>query len=245
MTTQLEYLKSRLGPMPDRLYKFIPRRWGEKLLQQGSLRITTFYRCRDTEAAGPGRGDPGENRRDIFHCVQGSYLRPDTHPAAWAVLAGILGPQAASRAYVSNSMFSLKHDGPDMYMFCTTTFPSRGLQKLWRSDDGNDVWIEIFNPPAFFHALEQVTQSLGQFLGVYEVQYEQRTVVHGVFPGDKIRSQLIPPPILKPPNFRIEREWRGIWIPSSYPIEPETVVAPDLHKFCRLLREVKSPPIAA
>jgi hypothetical protein len=161
------------------------------------------------------------------------------------MLAQTFGPGVAGRAYVSQSMFDWRYNGRDMYLYCTTIFPSRGLQKRWRSEDGDDMWIEIFNSLAFFHVLEQETRRLGKFLGVHKVNYGQREVIHGFSPDDNIRSQLINPATLKPMTFWIEREWRGIWTPAAYPIKPEAIVAPELRKYCRLLREMKSPPIAA
>jgi hypothetical protein len=136
-------------------------------------------------------------------------------------------------------------NGRDMYVYCTTSFPRRELQKRWRSDDGDDVWIEIFDPPGFFHVLAQATRHLGQFLGVHQVCYGPRISVRGIAPEVSARWQNVPAAILKPPSFRIEREWRALWQPVALPIDPADVVAPELPKFCRLHRAVKSPPIAA
>ncbi|HVN45981.1 MAG TPA: hypothetical protein VMT66_12195 [Steroidobacteraceae bacterium] len=149
----------------------------------------------------------------------------------------------AGQIYAARSMFESRYDGPDMFVFCTTSFPSRCLQSRWRSKDGDDVWIEIFNPPAFFSALEQATRHLGQFCGVHQVQYGPRVSTRGVFPEfEDPRWPAVPAAILKPPDFWIEREWRQLWAPPAWPIKPEVIRAPELTKFCRLLREVKSRP---
>ena len=225
--------KSKTVMLPS-LFKFIPRRWGEALLRRGAVRITTLHECRRIEAAGPGRADPGENTKHAVHYVHGSYLRPDTHPpppARGVVLSqcyvygsydgpdipsGLVdqtfGPGMARQVYASQSMFDSRYDGPDMFVFCTTSFPSRCLQSRWRSPDGDDVWIEIFNPPAFFHALGQATRHLGQLRGVHRVQYGPRESTRGVFPEfEDPRWQTVPAEILKPPDFWIEREWRALW----------------------------------
>ena len=252
-----------IAPMVRSLFKFIPRQYGKDLLQRATLQLNTLYRCREIEKAGPGRGDPGENTKHASHYVHGSYLSPDTHPpppARGVVLSqcyvygsydgpdipsGLVdqtfGPGMARQVYASQSMFDSRYDGPDMFVFCTTSFPRRCLQSRWRSPDGDDVWIEIFDPPAFFHALEQATRHLGQFHGVHQVRYGPRQTICGFFPEFvDPRWQAVPAAILKPPDFSIEREWRALWMPAALPIKPELIVAPELPKFCRLLRVVKS-----
>jgi hypothetical protein len=221
-------------------YKMMPRRFAEDLVNRGNVKIKTLFECQAAEdVAGIGRSDPQEG--EIYHDMTIPSFRSLT-PEEQA------DPQALQdlweRGYEPSNIIGMEdtwvlvqthrlwRPSRDVYVFCVSRKQTRTCElNFWSGED--DVWVEIFDWPAFLNALNTHMVSLGhQALGVHDIGYRPRLF------GQDVDARMHPATV-KPRSFKHEHETRGIWQPGAWPASWFTVDVPALASYCRIQRAVE------
>jgi hypothetical protein len=222
-------------------FKMMPREFAEGLVTRGSVKITTLFRCKEQENAGPGRSDLGEG--DIFH----DMLIPSFRTLSPEVLAD---PQALQELWEQGYEPATNRFSPHMkdqwvqvqtrrvwrparnvYVYCVAREQTRACElKFWTGRE--DVWVEIFDGERFFAALDEHMKGLGhEPHGLHDIRYRPRLFGQNLDAGH--------PATVKPRFFKDEHETRGIWKPGAWPVDWIFPVVPALVGTCRIERAVE------
>lgn len=216
--------------MAQPLYKFLPRRFGEALVEHGNIRITTLYTCRRIEDAGIGRSDPLEHTKQKQMSFDRVMATPENYDEIDPFLRGFMARPTEGRVMYELGTFRREFDGPDLFVYCTSLYRSRRMER--RFDSGDDVWVEIFNPTGFFSEVTKSLSDVAVFSREGAVRYRSRTF----HPHDEAAS--MDAALLKDPEFEPEHEWRLLWEPRTRPIDPVMRVITELTRYCRISRDV-------
>jgi hypothetical protein len=117
-------------------------------------------------------------------------------------------------------------DGADFFVYSTSHFRTRRMERRFSS--GNDVWVEILDPPAFFSELTKGISDVASFSKEGPVAYRPRNFA----PSDAAAG--VDAAFLKSLEFEAEAEWRVLWEPRTQPVEPIIRTLPELTKYCRI-----------
>ncbi|AFQ48283.1 hypothetical protein [Burkholderia cepacia] len=220
-------------PMPDRLYKYMKRRYADTLVTSGGVRIGTLHGFRNIEAFGPGIGDADEGKKTVHVKINdGPIVAGSEHADALKAMRLIdLGPSDNSTGTIGSVNIQVHIDHTDAYVWCCS---SQRSEDAMAGIGGSDACVEIFNVPKFYAALTEAMSGHGQFvvMGPMSVQYGELVEPwNGANYGRH-------PVFMKGHAFAQQREVRIAWIPlpdATGPLGAIVLGASDAGKFCRII----------
>ena len=123
----------------------------------------------------------------------------------------IVRPAAGPVIYDRNTLQEAFADA-DYFVYSTSHFRTRRMERRFSS--GNDVWVEILDPPAFFSELTKGISDVASFSKDGPVAYRPRNFA----PSEAAAG--VDAAFLKSLEFEAEAEWRVLWEPRTQPVEP-------------------------
>ena len=216
--------------MPDRLYKYMKRKYAQSLIDVGNVRIGTLHGFRDVERFGAGIADPQEGKKAVVAQIDNQRYIGGT-PAGDALkdLGVSLAPGA--KVQIIDTYLQTNVDHRDAYVWCSSSEKSA---EAMAHIEGADTCVEIFDTRGFYDALNVAMCEHGEFdqFGPMPVIY------HSLIEEWNGRDLGHQPMFLKGEAFSIQREIRIGWIPKEIhnaPLEHIDIVESGIGQFCRIV----------
>ena len=211
---------------PASLFKLIESRYGEALVQAGEIKISTLYTCRRLEDAGIARSHARENTKEMLMNPDRIIVTSDNYDELDPLLKRHVARPAVGPVIYDRYTFREVFDGADLFVYCTSHFRTRRMERRFSS--GKDVWLEIFDPPAFFSELTKGISDVASFAKEGPVAYRPSSFAPHAGAGEVNAA------LFKSLEFEAEAEWRVLWEPRTQPIDPLIRTLPELTKYCRI-----------
>lgn len=210
------------------------KKYARSLVEHAEFHITTLFDCRKHEKHPDGIADRLEGTKEI-RCVDPDIdsRNPDTPPSLLRSL-GIAAVDDTSTFISHNSVFDIKQESPDCYLFCLTRDCN---PEPWRDKFAYDTCVQVSEPELFFQAL---TNCVFQKVRIEEAAFMADCVY--LSRSQNIRklqhlngSESIPPMLIKDPSFAYQQEVRAIWIPKQQPIAPFPIKCTQAATLCSII----------
>jgi len=206
------------------LYKYLPIKFAEKMINENSLKIGTLYSYRDVENYGDEIGDSDEGKRTEYshdkEPKRGDQLNP-LESAAINVGAGMI---------VENNYVERQHHSENVYLYCLSrTYKTTTLEKLNKDFPGEkyDACVEIFEPDKFISAINASFGHKGENIGSFDCCYINRKQHYTV--------KMPHPALIKDPKYSYQEEQRIIWHPlHKDELKEEIIIVNGISSFCKL-----------
>jgi hypothetical protein len=197
---------------PDKLYKFLAPEHARALIERGSTRIGTLHEYRRQERHGHQVLDVGEGtlrHTERIITARGDQITPYTR-ALFNTDSPLCGLQ--------NGNVAVSVEVPDLYLYCLS------LSQSWEAkiDPSYTVCVEIFEPIAFMLGVLQILQRkhlVTRRSGFGAVVYAGRNHMTSTFGDVQAGGVPAPIPLLKPFEYRDQKEYRFVFEPSARPID--------------------------
>jgi hypothetical protein len=189
------------------LYKYLPAKYAQEMLQLGRVKLGTLTEYRKWEDA--LRGDAGENSRTLVQSQEGRapQLGRELSPFQQQLAASAFGDAFGGLTFI-NTGFQRTDFGKNCYVYCASIEHSREAAGSY------DSCVRIRDHKRFLRA---ITIALRKLPGLEDseslhdfVRYAPR---EQPYPG----QSNFPTLFVKPEKFRPEREYRMAWIPPKTP----------------------------
>lgn len=217
-------------PMPDRVYKYMKRKYAHSLIEVGNVRIGTLHGFRDVERFGAGIADPQEGKKAVVaHIDDRKFVGGTPQGEALKHLGISLGDGA--NIQILDSYFQTNVDHRDAYVWCCS---SQKSAEAMEQIDGADTCVEIFDVGGFYEALSTAMTSHGQF----DVFGPMRVIYHSLVEQWNDRDLGEHPMFMKGESFSAQHEVRVGWVPKEIrkaPLEHIDIVESAAGKFCRII----------
>ncbi|TDY26367.1 hypothetical protein B0G81_6880 [Paraburkholderia sp. BL6665CI2N2] len=207
------------------LYKYLPRRYAEDLVRDGSTRVGTLYDFRRIEL-GAGVADPNEGQLRVNRKIGGQlhYFPAGTQEAEAMKFFGISGEGA-----VQNISFRRDIEHPGVFVWCCSTEFSADVES---SLEGADACVEIRNAGLFFDELTRAIHAVRpvEFLGFRKVTYTPRNQNWESYSPDMSAAF-----VKDPGSYGAQNEVRAVWRSlDGNPIKAEFPRSAALTEFCAI-----------
>lgn len=226
--TKLQQEISRVFPYvpPDAfqapVYKFVSRKYLERFLDTGSIRVGTLHDFRKVEAHGKWRGDDSEGKSNVVQHV------PFTdHIDEGSFLSKFFAPGDTGR--LVDNVFIEQRDFPNSFVFCTSSYFSDDLFQRWHAEERVDACYEIFDWQAY---KAEISKKLAPIANVVASSYV--TYVAGDIDGESQQRHILPP-FVKKEEYIWQSEFRGVWLHKapSIDVKAACIEIPEARKYCR------------
>jgi hypothetical protein len=214
--------------LPGKLFKFLTLKYARALCDRGAIRIGTLYEYRNQEHHGHGVLDIGEGTLRHSETVVSATLSQMTGYTQNAAFKG-----SAPDFKIRNATIVTSIAIQDRFMYCLSLSPS------WEAviDPSYTACVEIFNVVDFLRGIQNflirahlVTSQVGCGAVVYAGR-DHKTFTEGSHQSGGPPAHIA---LLKPVEYRNQREFRFMFEPTSFPIEPKIGKNPALSKHCRM-----------
>jgi hypothetical protein len=210
------------------VFKYSNTYFSRGLAELGLFRIGTLYDFRSVEH-NSGISDPDEGTKIVKVQIDNeTYESGGDVPKALAALGLIKCDDTCSNITINNIHTTHNILSPDFYIWCASTERSTSVMSQF---EGANTCVEVFDVSRFLAIFNQLMTTMNaEFVGVFEVQYRERT-------EDWNRENLgIHPALLKDVRFRGQKELRAIWKPNhGNSIEPIQGRCDGLSSCCRVV----------
>ncbi|MBR8182190.1 hypothetical protein [Burkholderia ambifaria] len=216
--------------MPERLYKYMKRKYADSLLAVGNVRVGTLHGFRDVERFGPGIADMQEGKKSVVaHIDHHEYVGGTAEANALKHLGIDIGPGA--KIQINSSYFQTDVDHPDAYVWCCS---SQKSAEAIAGIDGADTCVEIVDVEGFYAALNVAMAKHGQF----ETIGPMPVIYHSLVEEWNGRNLGEHPIFLKGESFSAQYEVRIGWVPGGArkaPLEHIDIVESSVGRYCRIV----------
>lgn len=181
------------------LYKYLPAKYANNLINENSLKIGTLFSYRNTENYGEEIGDTDEGTRIEYSHDKEQKRGDQLNTLESVALRGCSGMT------VENNYVELRHHSEDVYLYCLSKKLSNDIMDKLNKDfpeEKYDACVEIHEPEKFVEAIDALFAHKGRNLGVITCCYINRKQHYSV--------PMHHPAIIKDPKYSYQEEVRVI-----------------------------------
>jgi len=216
--------------LPNRLYKFMERKWANELVHGGAYRIGTLREYGNAEKHTDGILDTEEGyivHQEIIESANVEQLSRYSQ-SMFAPAAGV----PAENMQFKNVKIIMHSTEKDSYIYCFSLSPDWGNE----ISPDYDTCVAIIYPHAFIGALtyELGTRRLSAKSHMGNVLYRDRD--HTSYTNGDVRGGGPPAPnsFLKPKSYEKQQEFRVVFHATTSVIAPITGKNPMLKHSCKI-----------
>jgi len=196
------------------LFKFLNRKkYSEKFLNEGSIKIGTLYEYRNCEEYTKKVLDEKEGQFEITAIIDSEEDMIGKDLSGFGFY--MMGKPEKNKFRFRNITFNSNRNDPNCYIYSTSAaFTTNVLKQA--IDDGYISCVMIHEPFSFFSRVSENFQD-SDFMGYHPCIYVDRKIELN-YKSDSERLDLLsklPGALIKPPDYKNQIEVRAIWKPKK------------------------------
>jgi hypothetical protein len=203
-------------------------RYAKLMTERGCLRIGTLDDFRTAEHFS-GIADDQEGKKTTKVNIKHKSYKSGSDVAKSLAVLGLVAADETDRNITLENVHTItEHVAPDCYIWCSSSVKSSETMSEF---EGADTCVEIHDTKGFFTALSRILKiHRCYFEGVFTVKYGEKTELWNLV---ELGTH---PALLKPTNFKMQNEQRGVWSPMhDMTIKPILVQDVELARCCRIV----------
>ena len=204
------------------LYKYLPLKYAELLVKNGTIQIGTLFGFRDEDKYGEEIGDKDEGSFTLFSLLNGE-LNPEDMNEIQKAAVGNINAEFIDCVAVS------RQESYDFYIYSTSGLFSLSLMRKISEEysEKYDACVKITNPVKFFELISQKLEGLAKYETTRPCFYMSKYIHY-----DRDKPH---PALSKAKKYSYQDEYRTLWAPKNQDKITSTILTiPELTSYCEL-----------